>query len=455
MINLPQLQAVMAAATKFIGETAPEKLAALHNLANASKRETFRICITGGFSRGKSHLLNELLGADLLPEAAVPTTGCVTEICYGERPELEIIQDGKVKRQTLDKEALRAWTIGECQPGAVTLRIFCPDPLLERGLVLIDTPGVEDTIAESADQAYKALENADAAIVLISAVAPFSLTEQQFVHAYMQDRSIPLLAFCVSFLDQVAPGSEGQQLNYIRKKCAELYPGCPLLTAATPTPDPAGYICGTANIRKQLKEWEDLPELPRLRAKMILDRLSALLTAQNQKLEATLKLLNSDYQTKQREIREAIAKIDGHSDVCDKLRTEFGEKAEDIASIARRRIRSFGENCAADLEEKNFSEDELVESFQHLYEELAAYVKNGLQADIERLSRKMRELYSLPLNLDAGQYIPPSIGIPLTRNTEPAQSSAWMVEEILRRGQIFMDTYGNKLPYITDSRFYT
>lgn len=432
---------------KFLASAAPDQLPALELLKTALKRKTFRVCITGGFSRGKSHFLNELLGAELLPEGAVPTTGCLTEICYDHKPAFEICQNGKSRQQGLDREALRAWTLGQCEPGAVLLRIYCPDLLLAQGLTLIDTPGLEDSLATSAEEAYTALENADAAIVLISAITPFSLTERQFVHVYLQGRSIPLLAFAVSFLDQLKAEDQERQLAYIRKKSAEIYPGCPLLTMARPASEPVGYLCGREKIRELLERWQNLPKLGALREKMLLERLRALLLLQKQKWETRLRLLGSDYAARQREVREAIENLDAHTDTCDKLRQEFGEKAQDMADLARRRIRSFGENCAADLAEGSLSEDELVESFQKLYEELANYVRDGLQNDLARLSRKLRDLYGLPLDFEAASCIPRSIGIPITREMPETSGSSWLLEQVLHKGQAVIDTFGAKLPY--------
>lgn len=74
---------------RFLEEAAPERLPALESLEAAAARQSFRICVAGGFSRGKSHFVNALLGTDLLTERAIPSTGSLTEIVYGETPGLE------------------------------------------------------------------------------------------------------------------------------------------------------------------------------------------------------------------------------------------------------------------------------------------------------------------------------------------------------------------------------
>jgi Dynamin family len=46
----------------------------------------FRLAVAGQFSRGKSTLMNALLGAAYLPMGALPMTSVVTTVRYGSRP---------------------------------------------------------------------------------------------------------------------------------------------------------------------------------------------------------------------------------------------------------------------------------------------------------------------------------------------------------------------------------
>ncbi|MDE7063960.1 MAG: dynamin family protein, partial [Desulfovibrionaceae bacterium] len=172
----------------------------LESLEAAAAQQSFRICIAGGFSRGKSRFVNGLLKTDLLPEKAVPSTGSLTEIVYGETPGLEFREE----RIPLSAQTLQEYAIGgqKYSPGEV-LRIQYPSPFLKGGLELIDTPGVDDIDSTPAEMTYQALETADAVIIMISATAPMSLTERAFVDVYMRDRAIPILAVGVSFLDLV------------------------------------------------------------------------------------------------------------------------------------------------------------------------------------------------------------------------------------------------------------
>src|SRR6266581_6007853 len=55
-------------------------------LADKLETEQFNLVVLGQFKRGKSTLINALLGADLLPTAVVPLTSIVTIIQPGPQP---------------------------------------------------------------------------------------------------------------------------------------------------------------------------------------------------------------------------------------------------------------------------------------------------------------------------------------------------------------------------------
>ena len=55
-------------------------------LADKLATEQFNLVVLGQFKRGKSTLINALLGTDLLPTAVVPLTSIVTIIQPGPQP---------------------------------------------------------------------------------------------------------------------------------------------------------------------------------------------------------------------------------------------------------------------------------------------------------------------------------------------------------------------------------
>lgn len=59
----------------------------IYNLRQQLMNDTFKVTVIGNFKSGKSTLINALLGQEILPANALPTTAVITEIKYGEKPK--------------------------------------------------------------------------------------------------------------------------------------------------------------------------------------------------------------------------------------------------------------------------------------------------------------------------------------------------------------------------------
>src|SRR6266571_7233152 len=62
---------------------APHLAGRARELAERLEGGRFLISVVGEFKRGKSTLLNALLGRDLLPTGVLPLTAVATEVAYG------------------------------------------------------------------------------------------------------------------------------------------------------------------------------------------------------------------------------------------------------------------------------------------------------------------------------------------------------------------------------------
>lgn len=59
-------------------------------LANRLEQDRFMLAVIGQFKRGKSTLINALLGIPLLPSSVVPLTALPTSMEYGDRLRVTI-----------------------------------------------------------------------------------------------------------------------------------------------------------------------------------------------------------------------------------------------------------------------------------------------------------------------------------------------------------------------------
>lgn len=104
----------------------------------------FFVACVGQFKRGKSSLINALLGEELLPSGVIPVTSVVTVVRHGERRARVCIRAGGWQDIPVERigEYVSERDNPENRKGVRALEVFCPSSFLERGLCLVDTPGI-------------------------------------------------------------------------------------------------------------------------------------------------------------------------------------------------------------------------------------------------------------------------------------------------------------------------
>jgi GTPase SAR1 family protein len=156
----------------------------LADLESRLRSDIFHLLVVGQFKRGKTCLLNALLGVDLLPVAVIPLTSIVTILRYGDELTVQVrFLDGR--EETVGPERLVDFVTEGGNPrnekGVREVFITYPSPYLKDGVRLIDTPGVGSVYRHNTDVAYQYLPKADAALFLLSVEQPASQSELDFL----------------------------------------------------------------------------------------------------------------------------------------------------------------------------------------------------------------------------------------------------------------------------------
>jgi GTP-binding protein EngB required for normal cell division len=152
-----------------------------------------QLAVVGQFKRGKSTLLNALLGARILPSAITPLTAIPTFLRHGISMALNVEKsDGTQEHIAADSAAalhalLAARVTEEANPrnrlGLARVDVTLPNPLLKAGIVLIDTPGVGSTYLHNTETAKDTLPECDAALFVVSPDPPITEIEIQYLKA--------------------------------------------------------------------------------------------------------------------------------------------------------------------------------------------------------------------------------------------------------------------------------
>ena len=97
------------------------------------------ITVLGEFNRGKSTMVNALLGQDIIPTAIRPTTAALHFIRYGQKPAIQVHKaDHSVLELPWDRNALKEYTaLKDFAPESVNyIELSYPLEYLKDGTVL-------------------------------------------------------------------------------------------------------------------------------------------------------------------------------------------------------------------------------------------------------------------------------------------------------------------------------
>lgn len=193
------------------------------------KSHVFRVGIMGEFKRGKSTLINALLGQRIAPAKAKPATAAINRVVYGLTPKATVVyKDGRQEEVPVGQIADYVTKI--TADSAATAKLVeeavveYPSEFCKNNVEIIDTPGLNDeddmeAISESI------IGTLDAVILVLSDTNPFSKSEQDFVaHKLMKSDVSRLIVLVNEFKgseDYDEPGEREEFLEDLRERVIE------------------------------------------------------------------------------------------------------------------------------------------------------------------------------------------------------------------------------------------
>lgn len=177
---MPDVVALAGALDGLRTLAAPEDMARLDAWRERLSDRRLRVLVAGEAKRGKSTLVNALLGRDVLPTGVVPLTALPTTVVAGADEQVEVrFAGGRTEYWPL--AALPDAVTEHGNPGnrrridEVTVRLDAT--LLAEGLEIVDTPGTGSVYAHNSAEAERVLPTLDAAVVVLTADPPVSAAE--------------------------------------------------------------------------------------------------------------------------------------------------------------------------------------------------------------------------------------------------------------------------------------
>jgi uncharacterized tellurite resistance protein B-like protein/predicted GTPase len=172
----------------------------IEDIGKVSKKlqsQHFRVAVVGEFSQGKSTILNALLGEEIQPVRAIPCSGTITVLRYGEQKR--VICCYKDKRQEeipLEQYQEKAAISEEAALGNITeglansevsqiSEIIFEHPNLELcryGVEIVDSPGLNEH-PERTEITQQLLKDTDVVIFVTNASRPLTQGERELLES--------------------------------------------------------------------------------------------------------------------------------------------------------------------------------------------------------------------------------------------------------------------------------
>lgn len=215
--DLAGMLRALSEAAKDKGDTTGEKI---RDLFVRLAEDRFNLAVVGRFGRGKSSLMNALIGVERLPTGILPLTSVITTVVYGSAEKAIIHYEGRHLSTDIPLDELPEFITQQANPGNVrgvrTAEIQLPAEILRRGFHFIDTPGLGSAIAENTRTTESFLPEADAMVVVTSYDSP--LSEEEFAVLRMATRYDRHVFMVLNKQDTVTQAQREEGIAYVNEQ---------------------------------------------------------------------------------------------------------------------------------------------------------------------------------------------------------------------------------------------
>lgn len=194
----------------------------IESLLQRLAADRFYLTLAGQFSRGKSTLMNAMLGMDRLPTGVVPVTSVITSVSYNSREQVKMHFEGSNLTHEVPLSELPEWITEQGNPGnrrkIEMAEVQLPAEILRRGAFFVDTPGLGSAVVANTETTHRFLPHIDALVLVTSFEFPLSQEEMVFLE---RTRELHRRIFIViNKEDLCTPAQREQVLTFIRERVA-------------------------------------------------------------------------------------------------------------------------------------------------------------------------------------------------------------------------------------------
>lgn len=187
-----------------------------------NSKEHFEVAIVGEFKRGKSTIINALLGQEVLPADVLPATATLNRVTYSTEPYVMVeYKNGKSERVDISHLADYVTKLSfESEKIAETVKeatVYYDTEFCRNHVDIIDTPGLNDD-EQMTNVTLSILPEIDAAVFVISANSPFSQFEKDFLEKKMLTSDLGRVIFAVNCFGTFSKEDEDRIVETVEKR---------------------------------------------------------------------------------------------------------------------------------------------------------------------------------------------------------------------------------------------
>jgi GTP-binding protein EngB required for normal cell division len=182
--------------------------------------DRFNLAVVGPFSRGKSSLMNAILGFEGLPTGLLPHTSVITTVSYAPRERVLVRCEGWPLPQEIRLDQLAEYVTERGNPGnqrdVAHAEIQLPAEILRHGLYFVDTPGVGSAIVANTKTTERFLPEIDAAIFVSS--FDFAVSEADIEFLRTVTATVGKVFFVLNKLDLTSKSEAEEVIRFVRER---------------------------------------------------------------------------------------------------------------------------------------------------------------------------------------------------------------------------------------------
>jgi len=194
----------------------------LYELKQKLEQNRFYLVVTGLFKRGKSSVINAIVGKEIAPVSVTPVTAIITIFEYSKIPKCNVIfKGGHVKE--IPFEEIYHYVAEEENPENIKnvqqVKVYLDCELLKK-CCIVDTPGLGSVFEHNSEVTYNYIPKIDAALFVLSADIPISKTDAEFLKEI--NSSVPKILYVLNKIDLLNEKQLNKLINFNKKIIADI-----------------------------------------------------------------------------------------------------------------------------------------------------------------------------------------------------------------------------------------